>query len=401
MGFISSATTINIKGKLTPLGRQRLITNTNALITKFSLGDSDTNYTVFSGLTNGQVPDFSGDNAGGSINNGGAGYVLKSTLLLKTGGNAKKSVDPASFSINSVFTNVGINTVYYSGGSITQDLVNRNDFNTDTLTNLFYSFGLPIDSSEVNTYTGITASNGGYSNTALSGISDSNILVVGLNSGEYGEIIDGKTLKLDLTTTANTYNMYGTYENKGTSLSTEDNRVSDSSSNVVQFGPNVCLLFSDLIKRPNGDAAKSWATGYGANKPFSTNGKEMWNFVTDSNISATADTAVGVAYLDKGFMVITEPTIVDDFQLAFSASTATTIEFNSVVSTVSQQITCIANRNEFTSSNNKTFRTGDTPQITEIGLFDDQNNLIAVAKTNRTYYKPVDDIVVFNVIIDY
>ncbi len=44
---------------------------------------------------------------------------------------------------------------------------------------------------------------------------------------------------------------------------------------------------------------------------------------------------------------------------------------------------------------------GDVPRISEIGLLDDSGNLIAVAKTNRTYFKPVDDIVVFNLTIDY
>ena len=34
-------------------------------------------------------------------------------------------------------------------------------------------------------------------------------------------------------------------------------------------------------------------------------------------------------------------------------------------------------------------------------LLDNSGNLIAIAKTNRTYYKPTDDIVVFNLTIDY
>ena len=35
MGFINSATTINIKGKLTPNGRQRLANGASSLITNF------------------------------------------------------------------------------------------------------------------------------------------------------------------------------------------------------------------------------------------------------------------------------------------------------------------------------------------------------------------------------
>ena len=64
MGFINSATTFNIKGKLTPAGRERLANGASSLITNFILGDSDANYNVYSGLTFGQIPDFSGDNFG-------------------------------------------------------------------------------------------------------------------------------------------------------------------------------------------------------------------------------------------------------------------------------------------------------------------------------------------------
>ena len=64
-------------------------------------------------------------------------------------------------------------------------------------------------------------------------------------------------------------------------------------------------------------------------------------------------------------------------------------------------MTCIADRNEFTVSTNSTFASSDIPRITEIGLLDNSGNLIAIAKTNRTYYKPSDDIVVFNLTIDY
>jgi exosome complex RNA-binding protein Rrp4 len=83
------------------------------------------------------------------------------------------------------------------------------------------------------------------------------------------------------------------------------------------------------------------------------------------------------------------------------SSTATTIEFNSVNSSVSQQVTCIADRNTFVNSTNPTYSNEETPRITEIGLFDATGNLIAIAKTNRTYYKSANDIVIFNVIIDY
>ena len=89
MGFINSATTINIKGKLTPTGRQRLINGGGTSITNFILGDSDANYNVFSGLTSGYIPDFSGDKFGLSLNNGGSGYQFRSGLIFRNGLNKK------------------------------------------------------------------------------------------------------------------------------------------------------------------------------------------------------------------------------------------------------------------------------------------------------------------------
>ena len=399
MGFIDSGATFTIKGKLTPVGRQLLITNTNTLINTFALGDSDADYTVYSGLTNGQIPDFSGDN--NSTNNGGGNYNFRSVLYYN-GTTTVKPVETSSLSINTTFNYLGINTVEYSGGSITQNKINRLSGSTDSLTNLFYSFGLPKSDIEQTTFTGTTLLQGGFSDTALSGISQDSALVIGLNSSEFGEIIDGKSIKISLTTTATTYEIYGTFENQNLPLTTYDNGLVETSQSLKVFGNNRVLLFSDSIAKPNQDSTKSWSTGYATTKPFSSlPKKETWNLSTNSALSLTADTPVGIAYLDKGFFVITHPTIVNDFDITGTTSTATTVEFNSVNSSVSQQITCIADRNTFVNSTNSTFTTGETPRITEIGLFDNTGNLIAIAKTNRTYYKPANDIVIFNIVIEY
>lgn len=398
MGFINSATTINIKGKLTPTGRERLANGASSLITNFILGDSDANYNVYSGLTYGQMPDFSGDNFGLSLNNGGASYQFRSGLIYKNGQN-KKPVQLSSAAVLNTQKSIGYNVLYYSGGTLTQNIINRNDINTDVLTNLFYSFALPIDVATAETYTGITSNTGGLLDTALSGLASQEVLVIGIDSSQYGELIDGKTIKLDLTTTLGSYSIYGTYENNGTPLNQLDSLTVDLSTNLTRFGPNRCLLFSDSVQPPNNDLSKSWATGYSLNKPFSANNKQPWNFKTNPNTGSVSDKPVGIAYLDKGFLVITEPTIVSNF--TGTGTTATTITYNSVVTSVSQKVTCIADRNEFTTSTNSTFSSGDVPRISEIGLLDDSGNLIAIAKTNRTYYKPSDELVVFNLTIEY
>jgi len=400
MGFIDSGTTIEIKGKLTPSGRQKLANGRGLSITNFILGDSDANYNVFEGLSFGEVPDISGDNFGLSINNGGSGYQLTSRLIYK-GGVSEKPVQNLSSTITSVAKPIGYSTVTHGSGAITQLIVNRNNINTDRFVNLFKSFNLPINTSEALKYTSVTSQNGGFSDTALSGLSSENILVIGLNSAVYGELLDGKSLRIDLSTTLQSYTIFSTYENKNTPLAQEDGNPSDTSRNLLHLGPNRALLFSDEIRRPNNDISRSWATGYATQRPFSSNNKRLYNFRSNPNTNSVVDKAVGVAYLDKGFIVITEPDIVNNFDLMDPSSTATTITFNSYINSVSQKVTCIADRNEFTISDNNTFSSGTVPRITEIGLLDSTGDLIAIAKTNRTYYKPSDDLVVFNLSIEY
>ena len=401
MGFLSTATTIQLTAKLTPEGRRRLITNTNSLIDSFSLGDSDINYGAYTGLTTGQVPGVGGDDNGLDVNNGGSGYALRSTLVYGTNTD-KKSVDAASITVNTVFEPIGYKTIHYSGNVITQNKISLSNTSTDSLTNLFSSFGLPISTSDFNVFTGTTANNGGYSNTSFSGLAQNDILVVGVDNSAYSELIDGKSIKMSLSSTATTFDIYGTYQATNRASNLLDNDISDVTGSVNVFGPNRTLLFSDGILKPNGgDTTKSWSTGYATNKPFSVNGKELFNYTSTPSLSLTGDTPIGIAYLDSGFMVITEPTIVDNFILSSSAATGTSITFNHSRTKVTQSITCVAGRGEFPVSTNPTWAQGDTPGFTEVALFDTSNTIIAIGKLDRTYFKAVDDMIAFNVTINY
>jgi len=395
MGFIKNTGDIELKAKLTPEGRKKLITNTNTLVTQFSLGDSDGYYDVYTGLTTNQVPEISGDNDLKDTNNGGTNYTIKSTINYKPN-ISKKTIEAQSINVNSEVLNLGYGTEYYSGGTLTQNIISLTNKNTDRLVNLFYSFGLPKSDIEFSTYTATTSTSGGYANTALSGVAQTDILAIGISGSTYAELIDGKTIRAIIeTSSGSSFTIFSTFETKGVSLSNEDISVRETSNNVSQFGPNIAMLFSDDIQKPNSDATKSWGTGYASNKPFSVNNKELYNY--KSSTGFVTDKAVGVAYLDKGFLVITEPTIVD----AFTGSTGTTITFDTVRNRISQSFTCIANRGEFASSTNPTWKLGDVPRITEIGLWDNTNTLIAIGKLNETYFKPTDDFVAFNITIDY
>jgi hypothetical protein len=394
MGFISSATSLTLIAKLTPYGREKLITNNNSLIKYFSLGDSDANYNIPIPLTTGEVPSISGNiGPDSSVSNSTAKKTnLKSQLIVNPSGALTKSVDVQSINVTTEEVYNGFTTI--SGSSLTINYINRAD-SSDSLANLFYSFGLPLNAIDDNKFTGLTFNSGGYSNTALSGLAQSDIVTIALDDTTYGECLDGKSIKIEFPTSAGTYTIYSTFQNKNQNKSIEDANYTETSSTTTFLGSNIALLFSDDIATPNGNSPSlSWSTGYNTVKPFSVNQKELYNLQTNTNLGQTADTVVGVVYLDKGIIVLTEPSIVNNFD-AFSSGT--TVSFNSVSTKVYQNITCLANRGEFGGSINTTFTGSDTPRISEVGLYDSSGGLIAFAKTDRQLLKNINEMFALNI----
>ena len=396
MGYNTSATTITLTAKLTPIGRQRLVSTNNSLVVGFALGDSDANYNTPLLLGSGQIPAEAGEvGANASLSNSTTQNAsIKSYLTVNSSGGLVKIVEPQSNTISFDVLANGLATI--TGTSISQSVVNRNNYLTDPLVNLYYSFGLPLSPSEDVKYTGVTSSNGGFSDTALSGVAQSNILVFGIKNSTYGESLDGKTVKLVLPTSAGTYTIYSTFQNKGQGGKIEDANIRDTSPVTAFIDSNIAFLVSDNIMKPNGGLSTlSWATGWNTVKPFSMNGKQLFNLKTNNNIGQTADTVVGIAYLDKGFLVITNPTIVGYYD-PITAS-ATSISFDSVSTAVYQNITCIANRGEFGASTNPTFTSTDTPRFSELALYDALGNVIAMAKTDRHITKNVNEFKALNI----
>jgi hypothetical protein len=382
MGYNSTATTLSLTAKLTPIGRQRMVSTNNSLIKTFSLGDSDANYQTSLLLNTGEMPSISGNiGFGNTTSNSTANAAgLNSFLILNTSGLLTKPVSSQSVNILTETAPNGVTTI--SGSNLSLNVVNLMNYATDERVNLFSSFNLPITPNDFNLFTATTTNYGGYSNTSYSGLATTKILVVALNNSTYGEALDGKTVKLVLPTSAGTYTLYSTYQSNQQTASLLDSSLAETNTTAKQFGPNVAMMFSDNIQYPNGGNSNlSWATGYNTNRPFSLNGKQTFNSQTNTNIGQNSDTIVGIAYLDKGFVVITHPTIVNNFTT--SASTATTVTFNSVSTSVYQIVNCIADRGEFGSTTNKTFESGDTPRISEVGLYDEIGNLIAIAKSDR------------------
>jgi hypothetical protein len=397
MGYNNTATTLTLTARLTPIGRQRMISTNNGLIKTFSLGDSDANYYTNLTLSSGEVPSIAGNIGVNNTNSNSTARIggIKNQLIVNSTGLLTKSVGNQSANIISENQTIGYTTV--SGTNLNFSVINRTNYLNDSKTNLYYSFGLPITDANFTTFTSTTSINNGYSNTAFSGFAANRIIAIAINNSTCGELIDGKTLKIDLSTSAGTYTIYSTYQQSSQPSNILDSALTDnnnSRSNI--FGPNVSMLVCDAIKTPNGgDPSLSWATGYNTERAFSFNNKSAYNYQTNSNLALTADTLVGIAYLDKGFIVITDPTIVNNY--VASAATATTVSFNSVSVNVYQIVNCIAERGEFGSSTNPTFEFNDIPRISEVGLFDDIGNLIAYAKPDRQINKNINEFLALSI----
>jgi hypothetical protein len=377
MGFLTNTSTVTLTAKLTPYGRQQLLTNSSSIITQFSIGDSDANYYGDLPLDNGRVPDMAGEIGANSTFSNGVyeNVVMRYPIQVNSSGAIKKAIEPGSNAVNITPVVNGAKSI--ADSLFTSLIIDRTLGDTDGNSNLFQSFGLPITQTQKNQYT-----TGSYLLTAIRTVNQDKVLVMAISACEYGEVIDGKTVKVELTTTGATpYTLYSTFQKTLVALTTQDAKIVEDQSMGTPFGSNVALLFSDQVKKPNGNAAKSWATGYGTTKPFSLNAKEQFNPTTNSGTGAVVDTCVGIAYLDKGIVVITHQDIVNNYAVATGGTT--TISYNHISNEVAQNITCVVQRDEFATSINNTHSAGEPIRVSEIALYDSTNSVIAFAKSNE------------------
>lgn len=380
MGFIQNQNSeIKIVAKLTPYGRQQILGNSNTNVIKyFSLGDSEANYLSPLTLSNGEIPVIGGNASIGLTM--ADDYTIKHKIVVDSTGKVKKPVETNSNQINVTKESLGQKIV--DSTKFSQFLVNRYDYGSDARVNWLYGFGLPITEADKTLFNSVTNANGGFSDTALATLNTDRYLILSIDDSEFGELIDGKSIKLELQSLVDNYNIYGTYQRNLTPKETQDTKIKEITSKSKMIGNNIVFLFSDKIKKPGGDASKSWSTGFGKTRPYSVNGKELFNLTDNASTGAVKDECVGVAYLDKGIVVITHPTIVKDYDVDDITANSIQATFSSTVTRISQDVTCIIGRGEFISSSNKTYNNEDI-RITEIGVYDGYDKLIALAKPSE------------------
>lgn len=380
MGFTNNSTDIKVTAKLTPYGRQKLLSGSSVnAIKKFGLGDSDANYYTSLPLTFGEVPNNGGDvGFGGTVSNSVHTNVnIKNKIYYNSSGKFFKNVELDSSKVMSELKFGNSMTITPTPDDFI--ILNNDEINLSK-TNLFKSIYTPIVSDEKLLFTSVNDINGGFADTTYSGINQEKVLLINIKGSDYGEMINGCNVRVKLSLSGGSFELFSTFQKSSLPNSTQDTNVKEISVKSKNIGDNIVLLFSDEIQRPNNEVGKSWSTGFNSIKPFSTKSKELFNYKSNVNLSLTKDIMGGYILLDKGFIVITNQSIVNSFNLL---SDTAEITFSSIYTEVNQEITCIVQRGEFSTSTNSTYTDGENIRLSEIGLYDENDSLMAIGKINK------------------
>lgn len=342
-----------------------------------------------------------------------------------------------------------LSSVITSG--LTYTLCDR--INLSKESNYFSSFRLPFEYD--NLKTGSTFS---LQNPQIQQLNVDKIIVASISSDFFSETIDGRSITFTVPQVSGLISMSGK-----TVVSSTYGELKKSQTSTL-LGNNIAFLFCDEINLPRTGTTTgtntttlprtTWnetpfinrpqAHAYSNLAPSDINTDQRpWSGVnlavdyiteqypTTTNQGYNYDIPVGFVVLNKGFMVLTHPDIVDnipwDFgydlysniqssgttKAYFSDTTVSQVSFTDISIQFKTSVICLALPGEFTFSTNPTwdlsyniqeFDNGtngfDAVQITEIGLYNKLDELIAVAKMDRPVEKTFTNILTFNLDID-
>ena len=345
-------------------------------------------------------------------------------------------------------------------------LCDRDDL-SDNKGNYFMSFNLPFKTSQFPTTSRVSEVF-----PELQQLNVDQIIITPISANDYSEFIDGRTIAMTVPVSgSSTPNLLsGVTLISSTYTATKPLKYE---SNVL-LGDNIVFLFSDDINTPytgktrnelgdgiNNANSTSWdPTGEYKDRPGATSYSEVRDFYdtdqrTDANYAVTVDAGYpdnragynydvpcGFAVLDKGYIVITHPQIVQNFPWTsgftqsgaayvddFNVSSKTNIHFTgSSLADISSEgallaykdidtsfkmtSVCIAMPQEFYISNNPTWDKEkaiaqlneetaivnfDDVYITEVGLYNTFGELIAVAKLSEPVQKTYVNAITFEI----
>lgn len=345
-------------------------------------------------------------------------------------------------------------TVNSSG--LTYTLCDRTDL-LSVEANYFLSFRMPHDSDQLST--GSTLS---LQKPELQQLNVDQMVIAPIPRSEYNEIIDGRSVTFTVP------QLSGATDISGKTIVSSTYNSLAKSQNSTLLGNNIAFLFCDEINLPrtgttnDGVASvtvyeprttwnvtpfidRPYAHSYSIVQPADVNTDQRpWSGVnlavtvdevypTTTNQGYNYDIPVGFVALDKGFMVLTHPDIVNNIpwsqgqelhtnaanvssgttNIYFSGTSTSQATFNNIDISFKTTVVCLALPTEFVFSTNPSWdidynllelQNGtngfDPVEVTEIGLYNINNELIAVAKLDRPVEKTYTNLITFNLEIE-
>jgi hypothetical protein len=321
--------------------------------------------------------------------------------------------------------------------------------------NYFISFRLPHAEAQLSTGSTLSLQTPELQQLNVDNIVVSPIPAIGTSvGGGYNELIDGRSITFTVPQTgSSTVKVVSSTYSELT-----------KTQNSALLGNNIAFLFSDDINLPRTGTTgggfssfsprTTWDVSPFVNRPYAHSYSDVlsadintdqrpWSGVslavdvdeiypTTTNQGYNYDIPVGFAVLDKGFMVLTHPDIVDNIpwdegleQGSNSATSGTTnmyfpggasvsqVTYNDININFRTSVVCLALPTEFSFSTNPSWNLAfnlqelqngtnsfEPVQVTEIGLYNKNSELIAVAKTDRPVEKTYTNLITFNLDID-
>lgn len=321
--------------KFTAKGKSRVMQQgLNNLFTKFSLGDSDVNYNV----NEEYITDLSGDLSMSIYYNIG----IKNNVILDGSGTIFKQIDKQ----NNIISDSTVSNKFIFNEDNKKIIIDRTKGENLGLLKIL---NLPITKD---------------SDTNLKLYAD-RYAVYPIDS--YGDIINALNLKISV----GDIDFYTAYAENTIK---PDSTMFDDSVIVSNVLLNSAMLFSDAVGRPDNNKELSWADGFGEDRPYAS-GKSFYK-INEKDFTIS-DNVAGYILLDKGYVVILNQGIIDELEDSIS------VEGKYENYTVFNEVVCQINRGEFLKSTNPTYKIGEMVRVTEIGLYDATNTLIAIGKFNK------------------
>jgi hypothetical protein len=339
-----------------------------------------------------------------------------------------------------------------NGSGLSYTLCDRT-LGTDKNTNYFMSFNLPV------TYSALkSGSTLALSHPETLQINVDKIIIVPIPREYYSEFIDGRSITFKVP------QMSGATAMSAKTIVSSTYSALQKKDNDIFLGNNLTFLFSDDVNLPytgrtggaiSHSANSTWNPTVFTDRPAAVPYSDLDatdiftdkrpnsvinhavpvtnTYPTNTNQGYNYDIPVGFACLDKGFMILTHPSIVDNIpwgqgveqytnalntlsattNIYFTSVTQSDITFLDVNVNYKTSVVCIGLPGEFYFTSNPSwdlnknaqeFNNGtnnfDSLFLTEIGLYNMSNELIAVAKLSEPVEKTYTNLITFNLDID-